>query len=138
MSLLKSKYMKLPRNWRCYLIITEQKYSKKEIEYVLKIKLPGKLQCMDIGYISIQIKGKYNFVKVASVIPQYRGKGCGSMLYEHAIKELCSLSTNYHSASSLAQRVWKRLIKKYKHKDDFFTGILTVFKNNVDKKSRGC
>lgn len=125
---IKSKYMKLPRNWRCYLTITEQKYSKKEIEYVLKIKLPGKLQYMDIGYISIQKKGKYNFVKVASVIINYRGKGCGIMLYEHAINQLGSLSTNYHAASSLAQRVWKRLIKKYKHKDDFFTGVLTVFK----------
>ncbi len=124
--------MKLPRNWRYCLIITEQRYSKKEIEYVLKIKLPGKLQYMDIGYISIQIKRKYNFVKVASVIAQYRGKGCGSMLYEHAIRELGSLSTKYHMASSLAQRLWKRLTKKYKHTDDFFTGVLTVFKNKVD------
>jgi GNAT superfamily N-acetyltransferase len=126
--LIKSKRMKLPRNWRCYLSIFEQRYSSKEVEYVLKLKLPGKLQYVDIGYITIQKKGKYNFVKVASVITNYRGKGCGSMLYEHAINELGSLSTNYHAASSLAQRVWKRLIKKYRHKDEFFSGVLTVFK----------
>jgi len=126
--LVKSKRMKLPRNWRCYLNIIEKRYSSKEVEYVLTLKLPGKLQYMDIGYISIQKKGKYNFVKVASVITNYRGKGCGSMLYEHAINELGSLSTNYHSASNLAQRLWKRLIKKYRHKDEFFSGVLTVFK----------
>jgi hypothetical protein len=120
--------MKLPRNWRCYLNIFEHRYSNKEIEYTLKLKLPGKMQYMDIGYITIQKKGKHNFVKVSSVINTYRGKGCGSMLYEHAVTNLGSLSTNYHSASSLAQRVWKRLIKKYKHKDDFFSGVLTVFK----------
>jgi GNAT superfamily N-acetyltransferase len=126
--LMKSKRMKLPRNWRCYLSIVEQRYANKEIEYVLKLKLPGKAQYIDIGYINVQKKGKYNFVKVASVISNYRGKGCGSMLYEHAIKELGSLSTNYHAASSLAQRVWKRLIKKYRHCDEFFSGVLTVFK----------
>ena len=126
--LMKSKRMKLPRKWRCYLSIVEQIYANKEIEYVLKLKLPGKAQYIDIGYINVQKKGKYNFVKVASVISNYRGKGCGSMLYEHAIKELGSLSTNYHAASSLAQRVWKRLIKKYRHRDEFFSGVLTVFK----------
>jgi GNAT superfamily N-acetyltransferase len=125
---MKSKRMKLPRKWRCYLSIVEQIYANKEIEYVLKLKLPGKAQYIDIGYINVQKKGKYNFVKVASVISNYRGKGCGSMLYEHAIKELGSLSTNYHAASSLAQRVWKRLIKKYRHRDEFFSGVLTVFK----------
>ena len=95
---------------------------------MLKLKLPGKAQYIDIGYINVQKKGKHNFVKVSSVINNYRGKGCGSMLYEHAIKELGSLSTNYHAASSLAQRVWKRLIKKYRHRDEFFSGVLTVFK----------
>ena len=126
--MIKSKRMKLPRNWRCYLSIVEQRYANKEIEYVLKLKLPGKAQYIDIGYINVQKKGKHNFVKVSSVINNYRGKGCGSMLYEHAIKELGSLSTNYHAASSLAQRVWKRLIKKYRHRDEFFSGVLTVFK----------
>lgn len=130
--LIKSTHMKLPRNWRCYLNIVEKRYSSKEIEYILTLNLPGSIQPTDVGYISIKKKGKYNFVKVASVNVSYRGKGCGSMLYEHAINKLGSLSTNYHSASSLAQRVWKKLIKKYRHKDEFFTGVLTVFKNKVD------
>lgn len=120
--------MKLPRHWRCYLSIHEEHYSSKKLEYVLKIKLPNKLQYMDVGYISIVKKGSRYFVRVASVVHTYRGKGCGTMLYEHAINKLGSLSTNYHAASSLAQKVWRRLIKKYKHTDDFFTGILTVYK----------
>lgn len=126
--LVQFKRMKLPRNWRSYLTISEHRYSNKEIEYKIALQLPGNSQKTDVGYITIQKKGKYNFVKVVSVIHNYRGKGCGSMLYEHAIDQLGSLSTNYHAASSLAQRVWKRLIKKYRHTDEFFTGVLTVFK----------
>ena len=126
--LVQFKRMKLPRNWRSHLTISEHRYSNKEIEYKIALQLPGNSQKTDVGYITIQKKGKYNFVKVVSVIHNYRGKGCGSMLYEHAIDQLGSLSTNYHAASSLAQRVWKRLIKKYRHTDEFFTGVLTVFK----------
>lgn len=116
------KKFKLPKNWRTQLIIEEYRYSRKELEYRLKLK------DKDIGYLSVLKKGKYFFVKVVSVIPEMRGKGCGSMLYEHAINQLGKLSTNYHAASSLAQRVWIRLIKKYEHTDEFFTGILTVYK----------
>lgn len=119
--------MKLPKNWRQYLFIEKTIYSKTDVEYVLKLNLPHKKEPLTVGYIYIVKKKTFSFVKVVSVIPALRGKGCGSMLYEHVIKEHGSLSTNYHSASSLAQRVWKRLIKKYRHTGDFFSGVLTVF-----------
>ena len=43
------------------------------------------------NYIYIIKKRSYNFVKVVSVIPALRGKGCGTMLYEYVIAELKSL-----------------------------------------------
>ena len=130
---MKCKKLSLPRNWREYLIVVKTKYPAHETEYVLRFKDELNLKNPEIGYLNVVKKGKYNFVKVVSVIPSMQGKGCGSMLYEYAINDLSSLSTNYHDASSLAQRVWKRLIKKYRHTDEFFTGVLTVFKKGIDK-----
>lgn len=126
--------MKLPKNWKSLLKIIKNQHSKKEVEYVLQLSLPKKSNPIDVGYIYVIQQPACNVVKVVSVIPQLRGNGCGSMLYEHAINELGSLSTNYHDASSLAQKVWKRLVKKYYHTGDFFSGVLTVFKKPVDKR----
>lgn len=122
--------MKIPKHWRKYLTITEKIYSRKEIEFTLQLNSPDRKYPLDIGYISIIKKGKYNFVKVVSVILPYRGKGCGTMLYEHAIDKLGKLSTRYHFASALAQKVWRRLVKTHRHTDEFFTGVLTVFKES--------
>ena len=126
--------MKLPKNWRQHLSIEKTVYSKTEIEYTLKLTLPHKVQPIIAGYIYIIKKRSYNFVKVVSVIPALRGKGCGTMLYEYVIAELKSLSTHYHEASSLAQRVWRKLVKKYNYTGNFFTGVLTVYDKSVDKK----
>lgn len=128
--------MKLPKNWRSHLHIIKNQH-KNEIEYVLQLTLSEKPNPIDVGYIYVVPRQKNYFVKVVSVIPQLRGKGCGSMLYEHAISELGTLSTNYHEASSLAQKVWQRLVKKYYHTGDFFSGVLTVFfKKPVDKRGK--
>ena len=134
--LKEKKIMKLPRNWKSHLEIITNQHSKKEIEYVLQLSLPKKPTPINVGYIYITKDDGFNFVKVVSVIPQLRGKGCGSMLYEYAIEQLGSLSTHYHDASSLAQKVWRRLIQKYDYTGDFFAGVLTVFKKPVDKRRK--
>lgn len=124
------KKIKLPKNWKSKIYIEEIKVSKKEIKFVLLFSEKIKGYDLEIGYIHIVKKGKRNFVKVVSVIPKMRGLGMGTFLYEHVIQNIGTLSTNYKAASAFAQHVWKRLIKKYKHKDDLFSGILTVFKKD--------
>jgi predicted GNAT family acetyltransferase len=119
---------KLPRNWKDLLRIEETKYKNHDVEYNLYFtkKIVGYKE--QIGYLTISRKGKLNIVRVASIELNMRGKGCGKMLYEHAIKQLGSLTTDYHKASNMAQLLWKRLVQLYRHKMDFFTGQLTVFK----------
>lgn len=124
------KKIKLPKNWKKLIYIEEIKISKKETKFVLFFSEKIQGLELEIGYIHIFKKGKKNFVKVVSVIPKMRGMGMGTLLYEHVIQKMETLSTNYKAASSFAQKVWKRLIKKYRHKDDLFSGILTVFKKD--------
>ena len=124
------KKIKLPKNWKSLIYIEEIKISKKEIKFVLLFSKKIQGLELEIGYIHIFKKGRKNFVKVVSVIPKMRGLGMGTLLYEHVIHKMGTLSTNYKAASSSAQKVWNRLLKKYRHKDDLFSGILTVFEKD--------
>jgi hypothetical protein len=125
---MKIKRRKLPKNWKLLLHIEEKKERNKNIEYKLKFIKDIEGYPSTIGYLIVAKKGKKHMVLLSSVEVDMRGKGCGKMLYEHAIKKLGSLTTEYHKASSMAQVLWKRLIQLYSYKIDFFNGEITVYK----------
>jgi len=60
----------------------------------------------------------------------FRKRGLGTLLYVHALKELGSLTTHYHSASVAAKGLWRSLVRRCSsYKVDFFDGTLTLKAN---------
>jgi hypothetical protein len=67
-----------------------------------------------------------------------RRRGLGKMMYSKAIETLGMISTDYHNASTDAQRVWRSLIRDFVYEADYFNPHLTVYnvKKRKEKSSR--
>lgn len=75
----------------------------------------------NIGFIGVDFtNGKIPTVSYTYMKKAYRGKGLGMFMYERAIKHFDKLSTIYTgrnvAISSDAQKVWDKLMLKYKTK----------------------
>jgi hypothetical protein len=76
----------------------------------------------------LELEGEEKFVVTSEIYRKLdRGKGIGSYLYEYALLDNKIISTDYHSATKEAQYIWRKLIKKYSYKTNFFTSNLRVF-----------
>lgn len=73
----------------------------------------------------LEVTRKNNLVARAYLDERLRNKGLGILLYEIALHDLGSLSTQYLDASEQAQRVWQSMIKNYRYETDFWSGVLT-------------
>lgn len=126
------KRRQLPWNWRDRLEITFEE-DHCNYNFYLQFKDGKEIKGFDkeIGTLSVEKEDPY-FVSVVEVDEHFRGRGQGKRLYLAAIEKLGKLSTNYHDASSLAQRVWRSLAKLLDSEKDFWEGRLTVFRS--DKK----
>ena len=99
-------------------------------ECVYKYELPSFPEA-EIGVL--EITRKNGIIARAYLDQRLRKHGLGMLLYEIALHDTGSISTQYLDASEMAQRVWHSLIKNYRYKEDFWTGILTC---TVPKKLR--
>lgn len=80
-----------------------------------------------VGYITVNVITKKNYITVSNIIRRYRGKGFGKMLYLTALESHGHISTHYHKASNNAQYVWDSLVKQYVYRTNFFEDSLTVY-----------
>lgn len=79
-----------------------------------------------IGELDICNKSPH-FVQESGLDEYFFRRGLGTLLYTHALDQLGSLSTRYHSASEAAQGLWRLLVRMHRQKRDFFAGTLTIF-----------
>lgn len=123
--------MKLPSNWKSRIEIVEEARVAGEYEFTIKFK-QGKTPKgfpKIIGYLQVSFsKPNVYWVDSVELKNKFIGRGLGTMLYEKAINEFGSLTTNYHRASEPAQWLWKSLCKSHQYSMDFFKGTLTVYK----------
>jgi len=127
------KRRQLPWNWRDRLEIVFHE-GGKEYEFIIQFKDGEELKGFEkvVGSLSVEKENPY-FVSVAEVEEYFRGRGQGKKLYLFAINKLGKLSTKYHEASTLAQNLWKGLVKSFNNETDFWEGRLTVYhKEGVD------
>ena len=118
---------RLPSNWRKRLQISERDFCNfTELQlHFQKGKTPkGFLNY--VGEISVDNTDDA-YVEGVNILPYFRTRGLGRLLYKEILKRKGKMSTLYSSASPEAQRVWRSLIRDYKYETDFFTGRLTIF-----------
>lgn len=85
-----------------------------------------------IGELDICNKSPH-FVQESGLDEYFFRRGLGTLLYTHALDQLGSLSTHYHSASESAQGLWRRLARTRRDsRFDFFAGTLTVFRKDQE------
>ena len=121
---------KLPSNWRKNIRFTRNNNLDGTIEFkidFIKGKTPKGFYT-NIGFLNVCKLQGGNFVDESYLEEHFRGRGLGFSLYQKALQDLGNLSTDYHHISRSAKKLWRKLSKKYKHKEDFWTGILTVYK----------
>lgn len=118
---------KLPWNWRQRIEIVKEDQCDDAISFTLQWmdgkRPPRTPKDGEIGYIVLDSTG---FVDDVEVRAQFRRRGLGSMLYRHALRHIGHLSTNWHSHSADARRVWYSLMGEYYYKTDLFRNRLTV------------
>lgn len=129
----------LPPNWRSRLQITREDNPPvalgrgrfrcdPTIRFTLTFKkgrTPKGFRRL-IGDLVITNKSPY-FVEGAEIDEYFVRRGLGTLLYQHALNQLGSLTTNYPRASAAAQGLWKSLTRIHRFKTDFFTGELTIW-----------
>jgi len=133
---------RLPNNWRKRIeIVKTVESNKRSIVYAYLIQFKKgqtpKGFIKYIGELSVVHRRRptdwtRNHVIEAHLEDKFIGRGLGYLLYTTALAEIGPLTTNYHSISSQAQKLWKRLSDEYRWCSDFFDGTLTVF---PDKQS---
>ena len=131
---------RLPCNWRQRTEITttpssttsartwrrHAKWVTYEIQFI-KGRTP-KGYSRQIGLLQVDECDHKWWVADVWLDDHFKGRGLGRLLYETALQKHGHLITNYHKASTEAQRVWRGLVKRYKHDTDFWKGTLKVFK----------
>lgn len=103
---------------------------KKGAKYKKKTKNCGQLTIE----VHDGLDGIRYSVNESEVDEDIRGFGIGSELYELAIQKFGSLSTQYKALSPWAKRVWLKLIQKYEHETNFWTGYLTVYNKKPTRR----
>ncbi len=132
---------RLPPNWRSRIEITREdepvvnsgrgrfRYLMGSIRFTLRFKkgqTPRGFRTW-IGDLLICDEEPYS-VDGAEIDDYFVRRGLGTLLYLHALNELGSLTTLYHSASDAAKGLWRRLIRRTRsHKTDFWKGTLTIY-----------
>lgn len=123
----KNKEPRLPWNWRDRIEIIDDDDCSSSIIFIIQFKEDqspdgfGRL----IGSLSIE-GDKPHMIENAWLDEKFRGRGLGRELYEHALIKLGIISTTFHEASGMAQRVWKSLIRDYKYDPNFWEQKLIV------------
>jgi len=129
---------RLPRNWRQNIEFVVSKDDGPDgevltIEIRFKAGKKPKGFGQDIGEITVYVANPC-FIERSSIKEKMQHRGLGKELYMEACKELGKISTKYHEASEKAQRLWKSLIKEYKHELDFFDQRITLYPRKKRKK----
>lgn len=88
-----------------------------------------------IGDLLITNKPPY-FVEGAEIDKHFVRRGLGTLLYQHALNQLGSLTTNYPSASVAARGLWKSLTRIHRFKTDFFAGELTIWNSTKARRKQ--
>ena len=132
MSNLKTKRKRrLPSNWRSrFELVHIQDKDSDVFEFVLQWRkglTPTGFMC-HIGRLSYYESKESYWIKEVQLENYFKNRRLGLMMYEYALDEFGSLSTNYHNVSDEAKRVWNSLCRKYPYNTDFFSGRLTVYK----------
>jgi len=126
----KAKKLKLPWNWRERIEIIHDDDSAGSVIFIIQFmndKVPNGFSKL-IGSLTLE-ENDYHMVENAWLDEKFRRRGLGREMYEHALKELGCISTTFHEASGMAQRVWKSLIRDYPHDPDFWAQRLVVHSN---------
>lgn len=122
---------RLPWNWRSRIeILLDDEPVEGSLVFTLSFKKgqTPKGFMRAIGSLSVCDKPPY-VIEQAEIDEYFVRRGLGTSLYFHALNQLGSLTTLYHSASKAAQGLWRSLVRgTSNHRIDFFAGTLTVFK----------
>lgn len=60
------------------------------------------------------------------------GRGIGTKAYSTILKKYGKLKTSYHSATTEAQALWRKLIKIFPHETEFFVPHIEITWVDVD------
>ena len=113
---------RLPWNWKDRLVLV-QDVNDDDIEYKLRFRdgttPKGFMKQIGSFYVS------KNTIH-SEIDKHFQNRGLGFLCYRTILHDLGELRTKYWDASDHARSIWKKLVKCYPYKTEFWSNLLIV------------